>query len=306
MFPVNPAKMSCLLPQWMQAERLKPASQTCLLKRAQWSFHALPARHDAICQQSTTLSNAQRNNVCALSFRVQASSYHLYMATGNFLCGSADEVSGQKRASNWISALLLKAQLSMAKLGGRRVWILVSWCKWGTLVTYASVFEWSMWTKPGGAFSRTCVNKWRNASTLKRCVPHFCQYTAYFSSSDVQRNTLCCCATCTLLHTITVFIQLTTKVRISVHYFKIPVCFYHGSNVTKRFIHVHIFIKRASRSNQCIHPSRVTGSWSPSQQSKWKNQSICIGKRHIRFHSLQFHYNSLLEFGLLVEFLEYG
>lgn len=35
----------------------------------------------------------------------------------------------ENAASNWISALLLKVQLSMAKLGGSGVWILVSWCK---------------------------------------------------------------------------------------------------------------------------------------------------------------------------------
>lgn len=59
-----------------------------------------------------------RNDVCTFSLRVQQSSYHLCTVRGNFLCGSADEVSAQKRASNWISELLLKS----AAVGGKAQW----------------------------------------------------------------------------------------------------------------------------------------------------------------------------------------
>lgn len=44
----------------------------------------------------------------------------------------------RNRRSNWISELLLKVQLSVAKLGASEVWILVSCCKRGALATYAS------------------------------------------------------------------------------------------------------------------------------------------------------------------------
>lgn len=135
-------KMSCSLPRWLQIflqlpdEKLKntpPPSETSPRRNCTQRNRI---RFQLAIMQSANNSqhNQMHTGTMCVHFpsRVQQSSYHLYTARGNFLCGSADEVSEQKRASNWISVLLLKVQLSMAKLGGSGVWILVSWCKRGT------------------------------------------------------------------------------------------------------------------------------------------------------------------------------
>lgn len=75
-------KMSCSLPRWLQtflrclvkknsnsAQLRKHLKQKLLFcpNSTQRSSHMLPACHYAICQQFTTQSSAQRNNVCTLS-----------------------------------------------------------------------------------------------------------------------------------------------------------------------------------------------------------------------------------------------
>lgn len=127
--------------------------------------------------------------MCTISLRGQQSSYHLYTVRGNFLCGSADKASVQRRASNWISELLLKVQLSVAKLSGREVWILVSWCKRGSAATYASHQRrtvqcvCSVQKKLQGALSRTCVNKCERCMTQMHCVKYFT-----LSPTESKRN----------------------------------------------------------------------------------------------------------------------
>lgn len=128
---------------------------------------------------------------------------------------SADEVSEQEQASNWISVLLLKVQLSMAELGGSGVWILVSWCKQGTLATYAShqhrivqlcfskeLLEkapWSLLTHMCEQMQACCDIK---ASCLK-FQPLYIRLTTVESNyidNILQRNILYSILICQLLH----------------------------------------------------------------------------------------------------------
>lgn len=99
-----------------------------------------PACHYAICQQFTIWPNAQRNNVCAFSPppspAIQLPPWHRERQFP--VWAQLMKFRSEEQASNWISTLLLKVQLSMAELGRSGVWILVSWCKQGTLATYAS------------------------------------------------------------------------------------------------------------------------------------------------------------------------
>lgn len=135
--------MSCSLPQWLQNfpslpdEKLRQCIQKhstsiknsfCCTQRSSGSASKSPLRN------LPTIHNIiRRTGTMCVRFplRVQQSSYHLYTVRGNFLRGSASEISERERASNWISELLLKAQLSIARLGESGVWILVSWCKPG-------------------------------------------------------------------------------------------------------------------------------------------------------------------------------
>lgn len=195
--------MSCSLPQWLQT------SPHCLMKNssAVSKTHRLhhkryPAeprvRFQLAIMQSANYSqhdqNAHGNNVCTFSPpspAIQLPPLHCERQFPVRL--QLMRFQSRSGPSNWISALLLKVQLSMAKLGGSRVWILVSWCKRGrTLATYAShqrrtvrrVFAKSLQRKPSGGFARTCVNKCEHATTLNTLSEMFQQFYAHICESN--------------------------------------------------------------------------------------------------------------------------
>ena len=138
--------------------------------------------------------NAHRNNVCTFSPQSPAIQLPPLHCERQFPVRlQLMRFQSRSGPSNWISALLLKVQLSMAKLGGSRVWILVSWCKRGrALATYAShqrrtvrrVFVKSLQRKPSGGFSRTCVNKCEHATTLNTLCEMFQQFYARVCESN--------------------------------------------------------------------------------------------------------------------------